>query len=353
MKAISVQSLPIDLLARIQRDTQTHFGLAKPPNATAAWQIVNPYSLVLCIQWSADDWRQRVFVKLPLGLVDPVDAAKYSQPEHSTVLREFNVLRMLAPLRVSNGRGLVAGSVVPLANYIDLFALATVDAGGTTLRRNYTRHARRWALSSDREALLARVDLCGLWLRQFHVSTAQGHDGFHIDELQAYCRTRLEKMHRSYPSALSQTQAEHLMTAAARVAARIPSDSLRVSGRHNDFASHNIIARPDGGISVLDFTMYDHGANAFDVCNFWFELEMLKCDPTYSRSLLSDAQSLFLASYGAMTVDSPDFILARLRYAINRLLNALGEAKSRTGYSLHRHLTIRAIRTWLSAFCAL
>lgn len=353
MTPVPVQSLPGELARRIQRDVQAHFHLAELPTAGAVWQIVNPYSLVLCILWSAGDWSQRVFVKLPLGPVDPVAAAKYSQPEHSTVLREFNVLSMLAPLRVANARGSVAGTVVPLANYIDLFALVTVDAGGTTLRRTYTRHARRWALPRDREALLARVDLCGCWLRQFHASTAQGHDGFKVDELQAYCLTRLEKMHRSYPSALSQTQAEHLMTAAARVAARIPSDSLRISGRHNDFASHNIIARPDGGISVLDFTMYDHGANAFDVCNFWFELEMLKWDPTYSRSLLSDAQRLFLASYGEMTADSPDFILARLRYAINRLLNALGEAKSQSGYSLHRHLSVRSIRGWLDAFGAL
>jgi aminoglycoside phosphotransferase (APT) family kinase protein len=353
LKPVPVESLPVDLVRRIQRDTRSHFQLAELPVATAAWQILNPYSLVLCIQWSNRDWSQRVFVKLPLGPVDPVAAAKYSQPEHSTVLREFNVLSMLAPLRVANVRGLVAGTVVPLANYIDLFALVTVDAGGTTLRRTYTRHARRWALPRDRGALLEQVELCGRWLSEFHASTAQGHDGFHLDELQAYCRTRLEKMHRLYPAVLSTTQAELLMTAAARVAARIPPDSLRISGRHNDFASHNIIARPDGGISVLDFTMYDHGANAFDVCNFWFELEMLQWDPTYSRSLLSDAQRLFLASYGGMTADSPDFILARLRYAINRLLNALGEAKSQSGYSLHRHLSVRSIRGWLDALGAL
>ena len=350
MKSISKDKVSTELLGRIRHDFARYYGLPTEPTVLAAWEIVNPYSLVLCIKFGNANWSRRVFVKLPLGPFDPVTAAKASQPEFSYARIEFDALSSVAHLRVVDPILGTASSVVPLAYYLDLFALVTLEAVGPTLRRLYNRNARKWALPGMRQSLLDRVALSGKWLRLFHDSSTIGLNGFPLEEFLNYCTTRLNKLSQTFPSFLSWSEAEALIVAVKKVASKVPVNSLRISGCHNDFASHNIIAVEDGGISILDFTMYGQGVNAFDVCNFWFELEMLKCDPTNSIALLSDAQSVFLTGYGALSTKSPDFMLARFRYSINRLLNIASNTRKISYLSPNWHRSITLIRGWLRVF---
>lgn len=352
MKSISLAAIPTELLNRIRSDAVGHFRLVSEPVASAAWQILNPYSKVLCIRLTSDEWSKRVFVKLPLKPIDPARLAHATKLENSSVRKEFEALRALAPIAAPATSGAGACTVTPLAYYADLLALVTIEAEGRTLRAEYSRQTRLVSLPGARQSVVDRVALCGDWLRLFHASTSQGFGGFDLDELLAYNKTRLARLRKHAPAVISVDDEVGIVRAATKLAQSIPGRSLRISGRHNDFASHNIIACSGGGIRVLDFTMFDNGGNGFDVCNFWFELEMLKCDPSYSWQLLSRLQAVFLERYGGMDPDAPEFVLARLRYSINRLLNSVTDERPSRHISPHWRLTVRRIRSWLRLFAA-
>lgn len=343
MKAVPMAAVPPDLLRRIRIDAAAHFKLIMEPVATAAWRIQTPYSRVLCIQLASAGWQQRVFAKLPRNALDP------SSLLPAMMGKEFEILRALAAPDLSPAG---AGTVEPLAHYADIPSLVTVEAPGVTLSKEYNHHARVISSGRARAALAQRVALCGQWLRYFHERTAAGVSGFDLEELVTYLQIRLNRLRQVTPPVLTAQEADGLLQAATRIARAIADDSLKVAGRHNDFASHNIIAGRDGGIRVLDFTMFDHGGHAFDVCNFWFELEMLKCDPGYSRELLSNLQATFLRSYGDMSpdVDAPDFLLARLRYTLNRLLNVLDNRRLVRWISPNWHRTLQVTKQWLRDF---
>lgn len=343
MKAIDSNEVEAGLVARVARDAARRFGLDGPPQLSAAWRIVNPYSIVLCLEYRRNDWRQRFFAKLARNPLTPKD-------QLGALLQvEFDVLRRLQPL---TGGTRPVGTVEPLGLYLDIPSLVTVEARGLTLRKAYARRARWW---SGRQASASLVDLatqCGVWLASFHDQTAQGPGRFDVDELIGYCQVRLDRLGTSHPGLLTVDQIDAIRGAAQALSRRLPADGVRICGRHNDFASHNIIAVGDGGLSVLDFMSFDRGPEAFDACNFWFELELLKFDRSYRTALLAQMQQAFLRGYGRIDPDRADFRLARLRYTINRLLNELSGDRGLHRLSLRRRQCIHGARQWLLAFGA-
>jgi hypothetical protein len=329
------------LASRIAVDAALRFGLAQPPALVAAWRIDNPYSTVLCLQFACDGWSRRFFAKL----------AKSPQVNRAALCQllqtEFNVLQRLdAPHATTSGHG----TVMPLALYADIPSVVTVEARGMTLRKVYARQARLFSGSTSRRSLLNLARLAGEWLGAFQAQTDVGQGDFPVDDLLKYCQKRLERLAQHHAGTLSDEQVERLNTRTRALALSLAPDSVRITGRHNDFASHNIIARHDGGIRVLDFQSFDHGPEAFDACNFWFELEFLKFDPTYSAELLAQMQRSFLQAYGRIDPLRADFQLARLRYAVNRLLNELDAGQGLQRLSLRRWRSVRGTRAWLLAF---
>jgi hypothetical protein len=341
MTPIALNTVEPTLASRIALDAKHHYGLVTPPDLVAAWRIDNPYSTVLCLQFACKDWSKRFFAKL----------AKSPQADKATLcslLRtEFEILQRLEVLPTTTTDH---GTVTPLALYADIPSIVTVDAQGTTLRHAYARRARVFSRLGSRRSLLSLARLAGRWLAAFQTQTSVGQGEFPVDELLQYCQTRLDRIRKHHSGTLSDEQVERLTFRARALAQSLALDTLRITGRHNDFASHNIIARPDGSIRVLDFQSFDHGPEAFDACNFWFELEMLKFDPTYSAELLAGMQQEFLRSYGRIDPMQADFQLARLRYAINRLLNELDGSEGLQRLSLRRRRSVRGTRAWLAAF---
>jgi hypothetical protein len=344
MKSIPVASVQPGLIDRIAADAVAHFGLSATPRTTATWMLHGPYSSVLCVQLTRDHWSQRFFAKLPRK---PGQAAAGVLAE--LMRKEFELLRSLG---LQNSEAGAVGTVEPLAYYPDVPSLVTIEAVGRTLRREYSLYARVGTGRRAQEGLLQRVDLCGQWLAGFHARTASGFSGFDVDELLSYCRVRLDRLSKLRSPPLSTSETSSLERAALAASQQMSAGSLRVSGRHNDFASHNIIASRGSGIRVLDFMAYDEGVNAFDVCNFWLELELLKFDPTYSSGLLSAMQSVFLGAYGQVDPSQPDFKLARVRYSLNRLLNEMSSTSSWRLASPRWHRSIHGIRAWLIEFSA-
>jgi hypothetical protein len=89
---------------------------------------------------------------------------------------------------------------------------------------------------------------------------------------------------------------------------------------------------------------------AYDVCNFWLSLESRKSDPRYSVAAITEAQEIFLDSYGFRSSKSIAFQLARCRYTITRLLTLANESTQSPLRALGRVRQIRRQIEWLTEF---
>ena len=331
-----------ELVARIAASAADQSALTRPPSLCGAWRIDNPYSTVWCLRLCADGWSRRYFVKQSrVRRVDSSGLARQFQREHAMLSRLEN-----ARLPCDAAR-----AVTPLAFYPDIPALATVAAEGTTLRRAYARDARRWSAAEGGRRLCRLAELAGAWLAAFQDHTLAGIAAFPADELLHYLRVRLERL-KSRGTPLMQQALDALEDGVRRRASRLDGGGVTLCARHNDFASHNLIVVDGPGLRVLDFQACDTGAAAFDPCNFWLELELLKLDPSYSAPLLAKMQHAFLAGYGRIQPDDPAFELARLRYTVNRLLNELGDPRRLRRLSWRWRRTVGSTTSWLQQFGA-
>jgi aminoglycoside phosphotransferase (APT) family kinase protein len=311
--------LPANLAAQIAADAGRFFGLTQPVDIVRIEARVHPYSRVVRVELAWRTGSQHLYVKLPVPPPggDTVVAARLQA--------EFRILNAL-------GEGFAAhprlGVVRALGFYPEHLAIVTLEAPGPTLKHVLGRAARRLRVSRQRCALVEHVQLCGTWLRTFQTLTARGTASFDRDEMLGYCTIRANRL-----AELSDTWGKgglstRLLTRLDQVIGSIRMDENRVSGRHNDFAMHNIIAGTNG-ITVLDLSMFDYGSTAFDACNFWLALELLKSDPTYARTFLADLQNAFLESYGEIDPAHALFAAVRCRYSLNRLLTVLDDAARR------------------------
>ena len=339
---VAIESLPSGLADRLVADATRLFESASEPRVAQAWLLNNPYSTVFRVRLSWPAGQRCVYVKFP-----------HKRPVNERLLpgrlaTEFAILAELSGRFGAQGR---LGVVEPFAHYPELLAIATVEATGEPLRRHVARDARRFVLAPGRRrSLLSYAELCGEWLRKFHEFTSRGTGSFDIGDLTGYCRGRLSALEKTGGSRVDQRLSAAVLDRIRQVASNVAAADNPIAGRHNDFATHNIIVSDESGIRVLDFSMFDHGSTYFDVCNFWLELELLKSDPSYSARTLARLQQAFLTSYGSLTPADPLFELVRGRYVLNRLLTAL---KQRPGFSIaawYRRRVAHACYRWLQGF---
>lgn len=331
--------LPIDLAERIAADAVPFFGLPEAPRIATIEARAHPYSRVLRLALAGPTGRQHLYVKLPVRTPgrDEIVAARLEA--------EFRILNALGDGFARRPR---LGVVRAFAFYPEHLAIVTVEAPGATLRHVLGRAARWLRVPGQRRALLEQARLCGAWLRTFQALTDQRGTSFDRQEMVEYCATRttrLAQLSRAWSEGGLSTK---LLARLDEVITAVPTEENRSSGRHNDFAMHNIIAGANG-ITVLDFGMFDHGSAAFDPCNFWLSLEVLKSDPTYSHAFLADLQHAFLDAYGGIDPAHPLFAAVRCRYSLNRLLTVLDDAAPRPlGWFGHRMAD--ACQSWLHNF---
>ena len=335
---VNQKALAADLL----KDAISIFGLDAAPSIVLRETIRNPYSEVHVFEITQNKFFQRIFVKIPHSEFQALPILK------TRLIAEFRIMQRLHVLGME---GRDNGVGVPFGYYPEYPALATLEAANKTLRMHYRTKARLIAPTSSRDCLMREVSNCGLWLRDFQKVTEKERAPFDIDELITYSGVRLKRLLGQNDIEFPNSLAEGITKSIQELGENIQADENRIVGRHNDFASHNILAS-DGRVWIIDFNMFDYGSNAYDPCNFWLDMEMLKHDATYSKPFLGALQERFLNSYGLISQESPAFNLARCRYTLNRLVTSLSGAKGWTPEKYYRRRVVRACLDWLESFAA-
>jgi hypothetical protein len=229
------------------------------------------------------------------------------------------------------------GVVQPYGLYADRLAIATVDAQGINLRYILGRRARRWTLPGRRIPLVRLMERCGMWLRDFQAFTRRESGTFDVAELQSYCGVRLALLADLHPARFDSRFNASIVARMAEIGASAAATNTAISGRHNDYTAHNIIAVGDGV--------------ALDPCNFWLDLETLKADPSYSPSLLGELQDRFVGTYGMLSTCDPLFSVMRCRYTLTRLLTVLDSPPHWTSRArIDRRRMAAGCYQWLQRF---
>lgn len=334
--------VPDSLAEDLKKDAVRIFGFEAEPSVEHKKSFLNPYSDVHVFEISRDEFRRRVYVKIPRSEFDDLSVLKKRLIAEFRIMQKLNVLELDAQ---SYGVG------IPFGYYPEYPAIATLEAGRKTLRMHYRMYARRFALSAARENLTREVANCGAWLRKFQELTSRETAAFDIGALVIYCEVRLKRLLKQNKIHFPETLAHDIVRTIHYYGGCTRADGNRIVGRHNDFAGHNILV-DEGKVWVIDFSMFDHGPSAYDPCNFWLELEMLKHDPTYSSSFLSALQERFLVSYGSLSPEDAAFRLARCRYTLNRIVSSLDAMQGWRPDALYRRRVVREGMLWLKGFAA-
>jgi hypothetical protein len=334
-------------MRQLQTDAARHLGLTLLPGIEHLKVLPNPYSDVhvfqLRYQQDRQDLQRRLYVKVPRAGQQGLDLARERLSAESSMLRRLGE----ADAAQTAERG--HGTVEVLNLYPAYPALATFEAACTTLREHYRSGARWFFPGAARASLAGAVTHCGQWLRHFQQTTAAGCGAFPVDPLLDYLEIRLQSAVALPGLDFSEALAQDIRARVCTVAQGIAPEHHRLCARHNDFASHNILARGER-IWVIDFSMVDTGSSAFDPAYFWLDLEMLKADPSYHRGFISQLQSRFLHAYGGISPDHPAFALVRCQYHLNRILTLHTPSRLPTPGTLYRRTVVRQCMDSLREF---
>lgn len=339
MPAATMDSrFPPELLPMLQRDTMARLGLPALPAMRVRKTFINPYSAVHVLEFNGLTGKQRLFVK------QPKSPTRGHPKLQARLLAEFQIMDRVHDLRGDEGRFCVAK---PIGVYPDYPAIATLDAGNKTLRSRYANLARRWVPPRMRVDLLEQVQQCGLWLRAFQSRTSDGRGPFDTEGMIQYLLPRLQKLQSM--KVLDVALAEGIVHTIRRLSQRHDAQDHPLVGRHNDFASHNILAEGER-VCIIDFSMYDSGSFAHDPVNFWLELELLKLDPTYDAVFLTGLQNTFLSAFGQIETTHTAFVLARCQYTVTRLLTTATRSSHWFPAFRHTRAATAASLLWLQDF---
>lgn len=334
-----------DLIACIQWDAAQLLGSPEAAAIKHVKTLHNPYSETYLLEAQNKQSPLRIYVKIPHTSAAGAHIAK------KRLLTEFNVMQALHQGSKAAKHGLFADVAQPLGYYPEYMALATVEAGTHTLRQHYRSAARLIYNGHSRELLLAEVKNAGTWLQKFQQHTLNGTGAFDATQFISYIKIRLEFLAQVQGINFSSTLANNVIAQVEKISGKIDPATHQIAGRHNDFASHNIIAN-QGKVRIIDFSMYDIGSSAYDPTYFWMDLEMLKLDPSYSRRFLSELQTEFLAHYGSISSDSLAFQLVRCQYSINRILTLHQNSMLPTPHNMYKKSVVTSCLSWIKKFAS-
>lgn len=332
-----------DLIACIQWDAAQ---LLETPEATVVKHVKtlhNPYSETYLLEVKNQHSRLRIYVKIPHASATGANIAQ------KRLRTEFNIMQALHQGSKAANHDLFADVAEPLGYYPEYTALATVEAGAHTLRQHYRSTARLIYSRPSRELLLAEVKNAGIWLQKFQQNTFRGTGAFDAEQLIAYIKIRLALLVKIKNINFSPLLANSVIAQIDKLAKKIDPATHPIAGRHNDFASHNIIAN-QGKIRIIDFSMYDTGSTAYDPTYFWMDLEMLKSDPSYCSRFLSELQAVFLTHHGGIDSHSVAFQLVRCQYSINRILTLHQKLILPTPHNIYKKSVVTSCLSWIKEF---
>jgi hypothetical protein len=328
-----------ELLALVSRDYSEALELSPQAELRIIKTIKNPYSIVYLLEPTRKTIGPRVYVKIPFSDFQGKEILT------NRLVAEFEILQTINNDLEHDAN---IGVAKPIGIYKIYPALATLDAGKVTLRKQYNSGARLIASSASKKKLNNTAEIAGTWLRKFQEITKKTISPFQTEELAIYCDVRIQKLKIEHNEYITHDALDRVLTGIHNLATNT-SEINYVAGRHNDFASHNIVL-DENKLNVIDFSMFDYGPTSYDPCNFWLDLEALKLDSTYSTSQLNKMQEIFLASYGSISPDSAFFNLARCRYTLNRIVTYKRYANGWSPSAFYRRRVIKSCSDWLANF---
>lgn len=301
----------------------------------------NAYSQTLRLKLSYGSDQRVLWIKIPRARKDN------SYLLETRINSEYKILKDLYT-EYSEKSGI--GVVKPVGVLNDPLALITEEAPGLTFNRLLAKDGR-YPRVFWRAGYLADVTYrCGQWLRQFHDATRVNIDTGNWSSTFEYCEHRLQLLADHPKSDIDVPLAKKICEYLRTCIGDLCTVTNTVAGRHNDFAGHNIIVSKKGGISVLDFSMFDYDSVAFDYFSFIHKLETMRHDPAVPSKLVDELAAAFARGYGNTPSDlvmAKDIVLCRLTVA--KLLTLLSEESRsplRTAFSRTRQ---REYTRWLVA----
>lgn len=336
-------SPPREVMACLQRDAARIFQLKQPPTIQLLKTLRNPYSETYQFQIQHESICQRIYLKMPHA------SSNESHVVKKRLETEFQIMQTLHRNSAADSTQSFTGVAQPFGYYPEHLALATFEVGSQTLRHHYRSAARRVYRGSSRKILMEEVKNAGIWLREFQQHTFQDNGSFDGEQLIDYLGIRLNRIMQMHDIEFSSAFAERLKNKIRQLSETINAKTHENSGRHNDFASHNILVE-NGKLWVIDFSMYDTGSSAYDPAYFWLDIEMLKADPTYCSHFLCQLQDNFLFHYGKISPNHPAFQLVRCQYCINRILTLHRKSNFPTLDTLYRRKVVASCLVWLQDF---
>lgn len=341
----TIPSVAASLIPLLQTDLAQRLRAGADPLVRYAKTLHNPYSDVHVYDVVEGASPQRLYVKVPHPGRDGGSLAL------KRLESEFGILQRLSESSAPPSAADRFGTVTPLNLYPEIPALATFEASPGTLREHYRRSLRHLWRRGSIDDLTQEVTHCGLWLRDFQRQTAAGTGAFDVQALLDYVTVRLRALVDDASLDFPQQLADLISQRVVSLGQSITPSSHRICGRHNDFASHNILVK-NGRVWVIDFSMYDTGSSTFDPTYFWLDLEMLKHDPSYTSSAIDQLQDRFLQAYGGIRTEDAAFQLVRCQYSLNRILTLHASSRWPTPANLYRRSVVKRSLAWLQGFGA-
>lgn len=341
---ITLKNLPSkNLIECIQKDATQLLNLPKLPAIRILKTLHNPYSETHLLGIECNNVYFRAYLKMPHASKSEINTVQ------KQLATELKIMQKLHQGSNAEAHPLLSDVAKPLGYYPEHLALATFEAGPRTLRQHYRSAGRLIYRRRSRELLLDEVKNAGIWLQKFQQHTMHGTGVFDTAQLISYLKIRLDILTRTknlnFPSLL----ASKVINQIERLSKTLDPVTHQISGRHNDFASHNIICAT-GKIRIIDFSMYDTGSTAYDPTYFWMDIEMLKLDPSYCSRFLSQLQEKFLEYYGEISPRSTAFQLVRCKYSLNRILTLHSTSKLPTPHSIYKRSVVTSCMSWINKF---
>lgn len=302
-------------LRHLLADLRSVLGLSSTPSISQAYLITPRFSSVFKITLASTNGPLTIYLKLPrINKNNPEEAKTRIRTEYDTM-----------SLLHSKQTDVRYGVARPLIFYRDPPALVTLQAAGQSLAA-YLSGGLSWAAKINhqrKKAAFLALERCAEWLNSFQeitkLNAPSEYDG---TELLKYIHRRLILLEQADGNAYPERFRDKVMAHLESSLSNACKEGLVLAGRHNDFASHNIIM-DDKRLSVIDFTMFDYGPVQCDASSLWFELEIMKSDPRYPKDSVTTMQQIFLDTYGRSKIDNGVFAVALTRHVVLRLLGSI------------------------------
>jgi hypothetical protein len=187
----------------------------------------------------------------------------------------------------------LSGVPRPLGDFTELGAVVTEKITGLPLQSIIMKAALLPGYA-DHGCLQVAARQTGLWLRNFHRSTADAPQPFDPDQLLG----ELEKLCASCKGEGLDDEAIGTILTGTRAILGRSKKMLPSSAVLNDFTPLNVIVTEEG-IGISDYAHMTAIGNSFqDVAQFMASVEALEKYPFCNRNITSQVQDEFLQAYG-------------------------------------------------------